>query len=241
MSTDTQAIDPLAHMGHAELFHHLLNSKYVPAFMEKQRYESQRRMHAFADDVSITVCGEELRLMTPHDLHLLDREENAFVCAKEPTLQDLQWFLWCLSIQNDGTASLRNNWRRGRLYARVEALPDALEAFSDVYEYLERLWLEDPPETGKDGAGEAKKKKDPPSVYCLAPLMVNVAMALNGSSVDPMSGKLLGHTPIPRLLQYQRCGIEAKTGEREATAFDSLKSKCLEEVNQIIAERNKKA
>lgn len=226
-------------MGPTELYHYLWATKYVPLINDTLRKEGERRMHAFADDVTFVVCGEELRLMTPHDLHLLDREDNAFVCATEYTKKDLAWFLWTLNVQNDGTDGWRNRFRRGKCYARIAARDDLDADAGEVYGYLDRLWIDTPADEAKgDGkGGEGQKDKRPPTVYCIAPLLVNVAISLQGSAIDPMSGRLLGFTPIPRLLQYQRAGMERKTGEREATSFDSYRSKCLEEVNNIMAAR----
>lgn len=230
--------DPLARMGPAELFHHLWSTKYGPRMAETVRTESERRADAFADNVTFTVCGEELRLMTPRDLLMLDGFENAFVCGRQPTEQDLQWFIWTLNSENDGSRSWRNLWRKGRCYARFETRPDFLEDVAEVYEYLDRLWLDTPadPMPG-DGQAEQQRRQQskPATVYCLAPLLVNVAGIMG--AVDPMSGRLLADTPIPRLLQYQRSALERKTGEQEAGSFDSWRQKCVNEVNQIVLAR----
>jgi len=227
-------------LGPNELFHHLWGTKYAPAMAATAQKEAERRADAFADGVTFTVCGEELRLMTPAELLLLDGFENAFVCATEPTIDDLQWLLWTLNVQNSGRrGSWANAWRKGRCYQRVEQRAEFFhDDVSEVYQYLDRLWLD-------EAAGEpapmegAKPVRKPATVYCLAPLLVNVAGAVG--HIDPMSGRLLAHTPIPRLLQYQRSAIERKTGEQEASSFDSQRSRCLEEVNNIMAERRRAA
>lgn len=225
-------------MGPRQLFDWLWQTKYGPEIVQTLRAESERRMHAFADDVTFIVCGEELRLMTPRDLHYLDRDRNAFVCSCEDiTPGALQWFLWTLSVTNDGSLSWRNRWRKGRCYGRVSMREDLDADSSEVYAYIDRLWLDTPADEPTDAAGGQQQRK-PPTTYCLAPLLANVAGAVG--AIDPMSGRLLADTPIPRLLQYQRSALERKTGENEPSSFDSYRSRCLEEVNQIVAARRAK-
>ncbi len=236
MTATTEASLPdVSMMGHGELFGFLWHTKYAPAIAEKMAKENERRADAFADGVTFTVCGEELRLMTPRDMLMLDGFENAFMCSNVPTLADLTFFLWTLSTQNDGARSWRNAWRKGRLAQRVAQRSGWFDDdVSEVYHYMDRLWLEEPADEppGLDGK---KVERKPSGVYCLAPLMVNVAGTIG--AVDPMSGSLLADVPIPRLLQYQRSALERKTGETAATSFDSARSQCLEEVNNIMAER----
>jgi len=225
-------------MGPNELFGWLWHTKYGPEIAEVAAKEAARRADAFADGVTFTVCEEELRLMTPRDLLMLDGFENAFVCATEPTADDLAFILWTLNVQNDGSRSWRNHWRKGRCSQRVAQRTDFEADVSEVYHYLDRLWLDTPADEPPDIAGGQAKERKPSGVYCLAPLMVNVAGTLG--AVDPMSGRLLADTPIPRLLQYQRSAVERKTGEAAATSFDSYRSRCLEEVNNIMQERRNK-
>lgn len=228
-------------MNPGELFGFLMATKYVPAYQETARKESERRSDAFADGVTYTVCGEEIRLMTPRDLLMLDGFGNAFVCAGEPKDGDVRRFLWQLHTHNDGTNSWRMRIRKGRFEARMDGRTSVDDDASDIYDYMDRLWPDtpaDPFTKPPDGVQDTRAGK-PMSVHWLAPLMVNVAGAIG--PIDPVSGKLLGDTPLPRLLQYQREAIERKTGEESGTSFDSLRSRCLEEVNIIMAERRAKA
>ncbi len=223
-------------MGPNELAGYLWQTKYAPAIAETIARENERRTDAFADGATFTVCGEELRLMTPRDMLHLDGFENAFMCSNVPTPADLAFFLWTLSTQNDGANSWRNAWRRGRAYQRIAQRADLFDDdVSEVYHYMDRLWLEAPADESAPGPESRKEDRKPSGVYCLAPLMVNVAGAIG--AVDPVSGRLLADTPIPRLLQYQRSAVERKTGESAATSFDSARSRCLEEVNAIMAAR----
>lgn len=218
-----------------QIFDHLWATKYAPEIEAVARRETERRTDAFADGVTLTVCGEEIRLMTPRDLLLLDGFENAFVCARVPEEKDIVQFLWDLNATNDGTRSWRNRWRKGRCAGRLAVRDDFDADVSEIYGYLSRLWLDEPAGDAAAMEGQPREMRRPPTTYCLAPLMVNVAGTLGAT--DPMSGLLLADTPIPRLLQYQRAALERKTGEEDATSFDSFRSRCMEEVNQITAER----
>lgn len=217
-----------------QIFDHLWATKYAPEIAAVARREGERRTDAFADGVTYTVCGEEIRLMTPRDLLLLDGFENAFVCARTPDERDIVQFLWDLNATNDGTRSWANRWRKGRCAGRLSCRDDFDADVSEIYGYLSRLWLDEPAGEAADMDGQSRARR-PATTYCLAPLLVNVAGTLGAT--DPMSGLLLADTPIPRLLQYQRAAMERKTGEEEAGSFDSFRSRCMEEVNQITAER----
>lgn len=232
MTADAPALDSL---GPNELYQHFWNTKYGPEMAATRRVEAERRTDAFVEGAAFMVCGETLRLMTPRDLLLLDSVDNAFVCMTEPTEADLAWFLWVLSQSNDGSRSWANRWRKGRLTARIGARTSLEDDASEVYHYLDRLWIDTSAESEIE-KGEKKERK-PSGVYCLAPLLVNVAAVVG--AVDPMSGRLLADTPIPRLLQYQRSAMERKNGEADATSFDSYRSRCLEEVNDTMAKRRK--
>ena len=50
--------------------------------------------------------------------------------------------------------------------------------------------------------------------------------------VDPMSGELLAHTPLPRLLQYSKAIARNKGAENEYGFIDSMRAKCLALVNE---------
>ncbi len=228
----------LATMGPGELFNFLWATKYAPAIASTIEEEKSRRTDAFADGVSFEVCGEHLRLMTPRDMLYLDGFENAFMVSGVPTLADLQFFLWTLNVLNDPSRPLRNGWRRGRAMQRIaQRISWFDDDVSEVYRYMDRLWLESPADEPANAEGKRETPK-PAGTYCLAPLMVSVAGAMG--AIDPMSGRLLADTPIPRLLQYQRSINERKTGEAAATSFDSARSHCLEEVNAIMAARRAK-
>jgi hypothetical protein len=69
--------------------------------------------------------------------------------------------------------------------------------------------------------------------YFLAPLLVEVASDIG--HLDPMSGQLLAHTPLPRLLQYRREIQEKTDPQKTYTETDSLRNRCMDRVNQLNA------
>ena len=218
------------------LFYFLWHGKYAPAIADKLKKESERRADAFVDGATFTVCGEELRMMTPRDLVLIDGFDNAFACATPPTEDDARFLLWTLNAKNSGRATPGNGWRRGRFHGRMDRIADWDAAFSEIYAYMDRIWVDSEPEESEEDKAKRKDKK-PPAVYFLAPLMVSVCSEMG--AVDPMSGKLLADIPIPRLLQYQKSILTDKKGVSDAGygTFDSWRSRCLEEVNTILAAR----
>ena len=223
--------------GPQALFEHLMGTKYVPAYQEKMNEENARRTDAFADDVTFEVCGEPLRLMTPKDFVWLDGLDNPFVVGgAEAELSDFCEFIWALHALNDPKRPVVSAYRNGRMRNRVTnymATHDEWDMVAEIYDYIDRVFLE-----ASDGTGKSDdKEKRPPTVHDIAPLVVAAAAAVG--PVDPMNGRSLGDTPIPRLIQYQRAAHKNAGGKDAMRGFDSLKSRCLEEVNQIMAEARK--
>lgn len=218
-------------MGPNELFGYLWATKYLPAIADRVKLDSQRRAEAFAD-ATVTVCGEELRLMTPRDLLMLDGFESPFVTYQRlPSPEDCAFFIWQMHARNT-RAGIWNAWRRGRCYERIAVRPDLAEDVAEIEEYCARVFIDVPPPE----AGNTGKERKPPSIYFLAAMLGDACAAIGPH--DPMSGALLADTPIPRLIQYLR-NAERKSGNSDAdlTEFDSQKSRCLSEVNEMIAAR----
>lgn len=223
-------------LDHSQLFAKLWQEKYQPAINGQLQREAERRAEAFAN-VPVTVCDEELRLMTPRDLLMLDGLENPFVTNQRlPAREDVAFFLWTMSKNNVGHG-IRQSWRKGRLYGRIlDENRDLALDIAEIELYCERVFI------GIESSAAPKEEtkgleKKPPQVYFLAPILVRVGAKLG--AYDPMDGKLLADTPVPRLLQYQKA-IDADNPDlqgTEFTEFDSARSRCLEEVNQLIAAR----
>ena len=215
-------------MGPAQLFNHLWTTKYAAAIASRMELEAQRKAESFVD-TALTVCGEEIRLMTPRDLLYLDGFENPFVTNKRlPDPIDCAFFIWTLSVKN--RAGLLNSRRQRAVYKNI-ARRDVAINVGEIEEYCSRVFIDVPPSAPKETS-----ERKPPGVYFLAGLLANLASDMG--SIDPMSGELLADTPIPRLLQYVKSvRMHKDANEEDVTEFDSARNRCMEEVNLIMDAR----
>lgn len=218
--------------GREDLFQHIWNTRFAPIISAELADEAARYADAFADGATFTVCGEELRVMTPADLMFLDGMGSPFVAGgAEPTILDMEFFMWSLHSKNKPGWAIVNAFKRGRFSGRFLRWlnQNGLDAaILEIFRYMDRIFLDIP--TGDMGSAEDVK---PPTVHSIAPLLVAVSAGIGPR--DPMTGKILGETPIPRLIQYNRA-INKQTGRDTVTQFDSRRSQCLEEVNKVMAE-----
>ena len=217
-------------------FEEVWAAEFAPTVAATRRVQTERRTEAFLD-VTLTVAGEELRQMTPADLLHLDALENPYVCGAplaDITPLDSAAFLWQLAALNDHTPSFANLWRRSRFLRRLAATP-ADDQLTAILAYTGRIFADFP------GSSEAAASPAPAGdafapeskTYFLAPLLVEVASDIG--HLDPMSGQLLAHTPLPRLAQYQRTLRERTSTEKDYTELDSLRNRCMDRVNQLNA------
>jgi len=220
--------DQLATLDAAGLFQALW-PKYEGEVRDTMLREMQHRDEAFID-VPRTVAGEEIRMLTPRDFLLLDGFDSPFSKMGNllPNEDDCFFFVWTLHTANTGKGVL-NAFRRGRVRARVMSR-DVAETAAEIDIYLDSVFID------IDRKTPQKRESRPASISFVTELIVDVASAMGPR--DPFSGALLADVPIPRLLQYQRAVARAEHGEKaDYTAFDSARSRCLEEVNRILAER----
>jgi hypothetical protein len=238
-----KAID-ISRMSHGELFVHVWNNEIRPAFNEKAKRDAERRVDAFAE-TTVTLCGEEVRMMTPRDLFVLDACENPLVSGGIPDEADCARFVWTLHASNNGRDTFANRFRKGRIIQRIMSRPDLAETVAEIEEYVDRMLLDQTDESEKQKTPEeieqAKAERKQPNTHFISPLLINVASDIG--HCDPMTGKLLGDTPLPRLIQYAR-DIQKSKGNADADGdrlTERLQRKCMERVNAIIAERAKTA
>jgi hypothetical protein len=197
---------------------------------ERRRVRQEQQTEAFLD-VTLTVCGEEVRQMTPDDLLTLDALGNPFVCGGETGFIDALAVVWQLSPENDQTPSFRNLWRRARLRHRLERLPYP-ELHAAVVGYVARMFASSPEDFYAAEESRPESALAPElKTHFLAPLLVTLCARMGPT--DPVSGEYLAHTPLPRLLQYQTTGAEAE-GDRQYNDTDRLRNQCLERTAQIF-------
>jgi hypothetical protein len=212
------------------------SAEFAPQVAAARRVQTERRTEAFLD-ITLTVCGEELRQMTPADLLHLDALENPYACGAplaDITALDSAAFLWQLAALNDHTPSFANLWRRARFLRRLATTP-ADAQLAAILAYTGRIFADFPGSADSSAPSEAATNAFAPEskTYFLAPLLVEVASDIG--HLDPMSGQLLAHTPLPRLAQYQRTLRERTSTEKDYTELDSLRNRCMDRVNQLNA------
>lgn len=205
-------------------------SDFAPLMRAAQSRKVAQRSEAFLD-VPLTVAGEELRQMTVTDLLMLDGFGSPFVMATPGggvEADEIEFFLWQLHVTNHHTGGLFNAYRRGKMLGRVRKL-DYGKITEEIWTYCERMFAE-LGEASEDAAesGKSEGLKPQPRSYFLAPLLVSVAAEIG--HCDPMSGALLSHTPLPRLLQYRAAFSTQKTSD---DGFKKLRIQCADRVNQI--------
>lgn len=145
----------------------LWQTKYAPRFVEARKNEDARREQAFLD-LPLTVCGEELRQITPKDLLILNGIESPFVCGGEADPIDVVVFLWYLNAKNDQSESWFNRRRKKQMMKRVALLPfvGSVQACRD---FVEATFQDTP---NKESSGEEKR---PIGTALIVPLIVRIA------------------------------------------------------------------
>lgn len=207
-------------------FEEIWAKEFAPLVAERRATITARRSEAFLD-VPLTVCGEEVRQMTPADLLMLDGFASPFVCASrdEIVFEDVLGFLWQLHVDN--RPSWLVSYRLGRLERRLRrrTLPECVD---EVHAYCHRMFADFPEPA--DAAPEAAALRREPATHFLGPLLVSVSREIG--PIDPMSGKLLSEIPLPRLVQYR---LAAQPPEDEPDDLAGLRNRCMDRVNHLNA------
>lgn len=124
----------------------------VPGLAEMRARERENRAIAFAY-ITRTVCGREIRAMTPRDRLDLQNLGNAFTHALEPLEGDVFVFLWILDPRrrrgSGPLAAALNSWRQFWLRRHVKRL-NLQAAIRSIRIYLVAQ-LQDTPEHGTEG------------------------------------------------------------------------------------------
>lgn len=211
-------------------FDEIWEKEFLPAVRARRQRTGERRSEAFLE-TPLTVCGEEIRQMNAEDLLMFDGFESPFVVGGdiEPIFSDLEFFLWQLHTENDHSDGFGNAWRRGRFLRRIRRL-DPVEAIAEVREYCARMFADFAGESSREvDRTEAALRPEPPTHF-LAPLLVSVAREIG--HLDPMSGRLLAHIPLPRLVQYRKA---AAPDPDESDDLAALRNQCMDRVNHLNA------
>lgn len=213
-----------------QLFDAVWREEFLPVIADKRRVRTEQQTEAFLD-TTLTLCGVEVRQMTPSDLLLLDALDNPFVCGGETGFVDALAVIWQLAAENDHTSSWANLWRRARVRHRLEVMPYP-DIHGAVVAFVARMFLASPDEFYRSEVAHGGDAFAPElKTHFLSPLLVGLCSTMGPT--DPMSGELLADTPLPRLFQYQATNAQS-AGEKQYNETDSLRSRCLERTAQIL-------
>ncbi len=202
-------------------------SKYAARFAEEKAAEEARREQAFLD-LPALVCGEELRMMTPMDLLVLNGVRSPFVCPGEVSPGDVALFLWYMNVSNDGGHGWRNERRKKQMFRRIAVRPfDA--AVKSIFEHVEDIFQDAPGVSG----GERDERR-PLGTCFLVPLTLGIAKATHWGRDEIL------RTPLPQLFQFMKAlRADAQGNDFVDTApSDRIRSDFLSELNELSNARN---
>lgn len=214
-------------------FEELWARDYEPLLAGRRRRTDEHRTEAMIEAV-LPLCGEPVRQITPHDLFTLDAIGNPFICGSEDgtvNFVDCAGLIWEIHERNTHTSGLFNLRRRAQAVQRLALIP--IETLATAIEsYLARMRLEDRDSLNANHPEPVEGHFKPePKTHFLVPLLVEVTAELGPT--DPVSGELMSHIPLPRLIQYQRAFHENKGTAKTYTEVDAMRVKCLQRVNEI--------
>ena len=200
----------------------LWTDKYAALHASAVAEEEERRAEDFLE-VTRTVCGLEVRPLTPRDLLHLDYIHSPFVCGGDVTATAIAQFLWQVSEPPP-----RGWWAERKFFRHCAALI-ASDAERDIRRFVERMLADAPPATRRSA-------EKPIGVSFVAPLIVRIA-----AGIPSLTPAAVMDTPLPQLFQFQKViAIEEarKSGGtvRDRSASDRLLAECLDEANRMNAE-----
>lgn len=202
-------------------FEQLWCEKYAALAEAAEAEAAARRAEDFIE-VSRTVCGLELRQVTPRDLLLLDYAGSPFIRGGDIAPASIAQFLWqMLERQPQG-------WLSRRRFFRHCAALGYDDSVAQIKAYIDRHFADAP----KGGGGAPGQ---PIGTSFVAPLIVRIA-----AGIPSLTPPAIMDTPVSQLFQYQKIlAIEEarKSGGkfREHTTVDCLAQECLAECNRLNA------
>ena len=160
----------------------------IPGLSEAVKRESDIRDVSFLD-LTTTICGIEIRQMTPLDMMVLDGVGNPLMYGRIPSPVQLSFFLWKLSPK------FRNNapFRRFIFASQVEWGIRGVNLPLAVAEC--RKYIAD---TFQDAPAGPEEQSTPYAGWC-AHIVNNIASSYGWSEAEILN------TPLKRLFQYLRC------------------------------------
>lgn len=156
----------------------------IPGYREAVKREGDIREAAFLD-LTTSICGVEIRQMTPRDLLILDGIGNSLVSNGLPTPEELADFLWKLSPK----FKLNAPFRRWIFWESIRKL-NYLHAVKACANYVD--------DTFQDSPASSSDRSLPYAAWT-AYIVNNIAMNYGWSESSILN------IPLKRLFQYLRC------------------------------------
>jgi hypothetical protein len=197
--------------------------KYAALHEAALAEEAERRAEDFIA-VPRTVCGLELRVITPRDLLHLNLAGSPFVAGGEIDATHIAQFLWQMLDRQP-----RSWWGERKFFRHCAGL-NYTESVAEIRKFIDRAFA-DSPRGGGGGGDDAR----PIGTSFVAPLIVRIATGIPSLTPDAIMD-----TPIPQLFQYRKilsAEAAARNGGkfRDASPADGLLSQCLDEANRLNA------
>lgn len=156
----------------------------IPGLREAIKRENDIRDASFLD-LTTSICGVEIRQMTPRDLLILDGIGNPLMSGQLPSPAQLAEFLWLLSPRYAVGAPVRR-FLFGRSIRRLSYMA----AVKACWRYIEDTFQDSPASSGASAM--------PYAGWC--------AHMIVGLSSNPVEAEgLILNTPLKRLFQYMKC------------------------------------
>lgn len=198
----------------------LWSEKYAALHAAAVAEEAARRAEDFID-VPRTVCGLELRPVTPRDLLLLDYARSPFVAGGEIKDCHIPQFLWQLCDPQP-----RGWWAERKFYRHVGDLVYD-EAVAEIRRYLDRTFAD-----ASTSGQRADVEERPIGTSFVAPLIVQIA-----TGIPSLTPAAIMDTPIAQLFQFRKIlAVEAGGRSSNHGAATALMAQCLDEANRLNAE-----
>lgn len=212
----------------------LWQERYAQRYAQLKYQEDTWRELAFIDEPR-EICGEPVRTLTPHDVILLQGIASPLFYTDQPLRPaHVLQFIWALHLDNRGNP-LRRLYKRARFIQRHKYCNVDSEAFKTrllaVDAYLREMYVDAPPGKAKDNA----ETRRPLGVCWIASLLTAIGDVFG--STDPLTGRPLGQTPLPRLFQYLKSIRARAQGDKfkDYAPSDALLSEYLEELGKSSA------
>lgn len=203
---------------------------FAPAFEAAHAREAQLSEEAFMD-TTLTVCGLELRGMTPYDMLLLSAAENPFITGGTIKEAHIAQFLSIL-VQPSPRSWLAR--RRFFKHCRARVAADYSGCVAEILAYVDRMFLHSGISTSAAPAASGDTPPAPAAprvnLCVITHLVAELCLAMGGWSEETVL-----HMRLDKLFQY-RLALRMKSDPHQhLPAADKLISRALEAYGRYLS------